>query len=140
MFSYPVRLTPDDNGTLLVTFPDVPEAITVGENEEDALIQGLDALEAAFEIYFAEKRPIPLPSKVRRGRPAVTLPALVASKVLLANELLAQNLRKADLARKMKVNQVQVDRILKMSHPTRIESIESALGVLGKHLEVRLAA
>ena len=46
MLSYPISLTPDDNGTLLVTFPDVPEAITVGEDEEDAKVQALDALEA----------------------------------------------------------------------------------------------
>lgn len=27
---YPVRLTPDDNNTVLITFPDVPEAISFG--------------------------------------------------------------------------------------------------------------
>ena len=31
MLAYPVVLEPDDNGTLLVTFPDVPEAVTFGE-------------------------------------------------------------------------------------------------------------
>ena len=30
MYQYPVQLKPDSNGTLLVTFPDVPEAITFG--------------------------------------------------------------------------------------------------------------
>ena len=33
MFDYPVILTPDD-GTVLVTFPDVPESITFGADEE----------------------------------------------------------------------------------------------------------
>src|ERR1700733_8921116 len=73
MLSYPIELTPDSNGTLLVTFPDVPEAITVGENEDDADVQALDALEAALEIYFSEKRFIPLPSKAKRGQRVVTL-------------------------------------------------------------------
>jgi len=139
MLSYPVTLTPDTNGTLLVTFPDVPEATSVGENETEALSEGLDALEAAFEIYFSEKRPIPMPSKAKRGQPVVRLPVLTASKVLLANEMVAQNVRKADLARLLDCDQVQVDRLLKMGHATKIESIEAALRALGKHLEVSLA-
>lgn len=139
MYAYPVKLTPDTNGTLLVTFPDVPEAISVGDDEADALAEGLDALEAAFEIYFAEKRLIPMPSKAKRGQPVVQLPALTASKVLLANEMVAQNVRKADLARMLDCDQVQVDRLLKMGHATKIESIEAALRALGKHLEVSLA-
>lgn len=140
MYVYPVKLTPDDNGTFLVTFPDVPEAITAGDDEADALVQGLDALEAAFEIYFAEKRPIPLPSKAKRGQRFVRLPVLTAAKVLLANEMLEQKVRKSDLAKKLHCNQVQVDRLLKMNHSTRIESVESALGALGKYLDLRLAA
>ncbi len=137
MLSYPISLTPDDNGTLLVTFPDVPEAITVGNDEEDAKIQALDALEAALEIYFAEKRSIPMPSKAKRGQPVVTLPALVTAKVLLAEEMLRQNVRKAELARRLSVNQVQVDRLLNFSHSSKIELVESAFAVLGKRLDVR---
>ncbi|MCC2665482.1 MAG: type toxin-antitoxin system HicB family antitoxin [Geminicoccaceae bacterium] len=45
MLAYPVVLEPDDNGTLLVTFPDVPEAVTFGEDEGDALKRAVDALE-----------------------------------------------------------------------------------------------
>lgn len=137
MLSYPISLKPDDNGTLLVTFPDVPEAITVGNDEEDAKVQALDALEAALEIYFAEKRSIPMPSKAKRGQPVVSLPALVTAKVLLADEMLRQNVRKAELARRLSVNQVQVDRLLKFSHSSKIEMVESAFAVLGKRLDIR---
>lgn len=137
MLSYPVTLTPDSNGTLLVTFPDIPEAISVGENVEDALVQGLEALEAAFEIYFNEKRIIPAPSEAEPGQHVVTLPVLVASKVLLANEAVEQKVRKAELARRLQVNPVQVDRLFKFSHGSKIEMIEAALGALGKRLEVR---
>ncbi|WP_035550630.1 MULTISPECIES: type II toxin-antitoxin system HicB family antitoxin [Burkholderiaceae] len=138
MLSYPIELTPDSNGTLLVTFADVPEALSVGENEDDVIVQALDALEAALEIYVSEKRPIPLPSRAKRGQHVVTLPALVTSKVLLANEMLQQNVRKAELARRLKVNQVQVDRLLNFRHSSKIEMVESAFAVLGRRLEVRL--
>jgi antitoxin HicB len=137
MLSYPINLEPDDNGTLLVTSRDIPEMAAVGESVEDALVQALDAFEAAFEIYFAEKRVIPKPSKAKRGQPVVTLPVLVASKVLLANEMIEQKVRKADLARRLHVNQVQVDRLLKFGHPSKIEMIESAFSTLGKRLDIR---
>lgn len=90
MLSYPINMRPDTNGTLLVTFPDVPEAITVGKNEDDARAQALDALEAALEIYFAEKREIPRPSRPKRGQQCVTLPIPTAMKALLTNKTLAR--------------------------------------------------
>jgi antitoxin HicB len=37
MFDYPVVLTPDGD-TVLVTFPDVPEAITFGVDDDDIQI------------------------------------------------------------------------------------------------------
>jgi len=43
MFDYPVTLTPDE-GTVMVTFVDIPEAITFGMDEDEALLQAVDAL------------------------------------------------------------------------------------------------
>ena len=63
MLDYPVILTPDD-GSVLVTFPDVPEAITQGEDEDEALLYAIDALESdPFPIYAVPDRFAP-----RHGR------------------------------------------------------------------------
>ena len=53
MYQFPVRFKPDTNGTLLVTFPDVPEAITFGENQADAMIRAAEALVEALSLYIA---------------------------------------------------------------------------------------
>ena len=90
MFSYPVKMERATNNTYLVTFPDIPEAVSVGDDEDEALLNALDALESAIEIYFDEKREVPLPSKAKKGQSVVKLPALVVSKVLLANEMIRQ--------------------------------------------------
>ena len=37
MFNYPIDIAYLDNGDVMVQFPDVPEAITYGENEDFAL-------------------------------------------------------------------------------------------------------
>jgi predicted RNase H-like HicB family nuclease len=50
MFNYPVTLTPDD-GSVLVTFADVPEAITFGADEDEALLNAIDALETGLSFY-----------------------------------------------------------------------------------------
>ncbi len=52
MFDDPVTLTPDDNGTVLMTFADVPEAITFGTDEDEALLNAIDALETGLSFYL----------------------------------------------------------------------------------------
>ena len=139
MLTYSMTLRPDTNGTYLVEFPDIPEAATVAKNEAEALASGLDALEAAIEIYFDEKRAIPAPSRVKRGQLSITLPALVTAKVLLANEMVSQGVRKAELARRLDVHMPQVDRLIDPRHSSKLEAIEAALSKLGKKLDIRVA-
>lgn len=136
MYSYPVHLEKDTNGSLLVTFPDIPEAASVGDNEDEALLNALDALESAIEIYFDEKREVPAPSKARKGQRAVTLPALVTAKVLLANEMVRQGVRKAELARRLELHMPQIDRLLDPRHSSKLDTIERAFEKLGKRLDV----
>jgi antitoxin HicB len=139
MLSYPITLTPDSNGTFLVGFPDIPEANSVGNDEDEALLNALDALETALEIYFDERRPIPMPSKAKRGQLVVELPALETSKVLIWNEMLAQEVRKAELARRLGVHMPQVDRLFDIRHSSKLEFVEEAAHALGKKLSVSLA-
>lgn len=138
MLTYPLTLTPDDNGTFLVQFPDVPEAITVADDDTEALVNGQEALEAAIEIYFDEKRVVPHPSKPKRGQLSVTLPAIVTAKVLLANEMVSQGVRKAELARRLKVHMPQIDRLVDLRHSSKLENIERAFHELGKSLDIRV--
>ncbi|HTJ94844.1 MAG TPA: type II toxin-antitoxin system HicB family antitoxin [Pararobbsia sp.] len=139
MYAYPIKIKPDDNGTLLVTFPDIPEAITVAESEEDVGRMALEALESAFDIYFDQRREIPAPSAPKRGQKTVTLSALVTSKVLLANEMVRQGVRKAELARRLRVHSPQVDRLLDPRHSSKIDAIESAFESLGRRLDISVA-
>lgn len=141
MLIYPVKLTPDDNGTLLVTFPDVPEAVTFGDDEAEALLRAEDALLVMLSAYMDDHQPIPEPSPLD-GRPGVALKVVAAGKVALHNTLLATGKRKADLARMLNLAPTLVDRLLSLHHKSRIEQIETALAVLGKRLvvDVREAA
>jgi antitoxin HicB len=136
MLNYPVTLTPDTNGTLLVGFPDFPQANSVGDNESDALANAVEALEVAVDIYFEQRLPIPLPSKPEPGQRVVSLPVLETAKVLVWNEMFAQKMRKADLARQLGVHTPQIDRLFDLKHSSKIEFVEEAAKALGKKLAV----
>jgi antitoxin HicB len=138
MLKYPITLTPDSNGTYLVSFPDLPEANSVGDDINVALKNAVDALETALSIYFEDRLPVPLPSKPKRNQATVTLPALETSKVLLWDEMLSQKLRKADLARKLSVHTPQIDRLFNIKHSSKLEFVEEAARALGKELSVSL--
>lgn len=138
MLSYPVTFTEDSNGSLLVGFPDLPNANTVGSNREEALANAADALETALEICVDERRAIPMPSPVHQGQPSVTLPALSTVKVLLWNEMLAQQIRKGELARRLGLQLPQVDRLFDLAQPSGIDLLERAAHALGRRIELRL--
>ncbi|MFT0533302.1 type II toxin-antitoxin system HicB family antitoxin [Castellaniella hirudinis] len=137
MLTYRYTLTPDDNGTLLIQFPDVPEAAAVAETKADAPHQAVEGLEAALQMYVDARRPIPAVS-FDFGEPAA-LGASATAKLLLADEMVRQGMRKADLARALGVHPPQVDRLLDLGHASKIEAVESALSILGRRLDVALA-
>jgi antitoxin HicB len=134
---FPVKLSKEPEGGYTVTFPDIPEAITCGESIEDALYHAKDALESAMDFYFDDKRPVPAPSKPKRGQHTVELPASVAAKVLLLNEMSGQKVRPAQLARRLKITPQEVTRLTSLRHATKIDGIALALKALGKTLEMR---
>jgi antitoxin HicB len=132
---YPARITQEDNGTLTVTFPDIPEAITFGETRGEALRRAVDALETALSFYIDDRRALPRPSPAR-GR-AIVNPSLQAQlKLQLYGAMRKAGFRKTDLARRMGVHAPQIDRLLDLTHASRLDQIESALAALGMRLEL----
>lgn len=82
--SYPALLEDTLEGGFVVTFRDVPEAITDGRSFEEALDYGADALAAATEFYLEDGRDFPLPSEPLDGEVLIELPAEAAARVFKA--------------------------------------------------------
>lgn len=138
MLRYPARITRDGDG-YLVSFPDIPEALTGAPTEEEALEMAADALVTAMDFYFEDRRAVPEPSARKRGQVLVEVPPSIGAKVLLLNEMLKQGTRPADLARLMGVKPQEINRLTTLTHPTKIDTIATALKALGKRLELSLA-
>lgn len=130
MFAYPIEFTPDDNGTVMLTFPDLPEAVTFGDDEEDALCNATDALETTLAGYIVDRRDIPAPSKAGR-RPTVSPTLLGQLKVALYRAMRTRKWRKADLAKAMGLNPRQIDRLLDLRHGSTVAQLDQALRICG---------
>ena len=100
-FDYPVVLTAQPEGGYVVTFPDVPEAITQGEDDDEALLVAVDALETALSFYVDARKPLPVPSKTKRGQPTVRPSALESAKLGVYRAMTDQGIKKAELARRL---------------------------------------
>jgi antitoxin HicB len=81
---YPAILT-QDGKFILVTFPDIPEAITQGDNVAHALEMAAEALETALDFYLEDRRAVPAPSPLKVGQHFVELPAAMATRVRSLN-------------------------------------------------------
>jgi antitoxin HicB len=137
MISYPVRIT-REGPAFLAQFPDVPIAHTFGDTKEECLENALDALETAFIALMSDRSEIPEPSRIKRGMDSVTLPALAEAKISLYREMLAAEMRKAELARRLGWHKPQVDRLLDLRHDSRLDQIERAFAALGKRVRIAI--
>jgi antitoxin HicB len=138
MFDYPVTLTPDE-GTVMVTFADVPEAITFGLDEDEALRQAVDALESALTFYIEDRKPLPTPSKPKRGQKTVRPSALECGKLGVYQAMTEQGIKKSELARRLGWHMPQIDRLFDLRHASKLDQIEAAASVLGKHVKLHIA-
>ena len=138
MFTYPADIA-RDGLDFLVSFPDIPEAMTAGATREEAIELARDALTTAMDFYFEDRRRVPAPSPVKPGQVGIDLPTSVSAKVLLLNEMVGQQIRPSELARRMDVRPQEVTRLLDLHHPTKIDTISAALVAMGRRLELQLA-
>lgn len=134
---YAVVLTPDDNDTVLVTVPDLPDAVTFGEDREDALARAVDAIESALMGRMADREAIPEPEA--DASDYAELPALSVAKIELYRTMRSEGVGKAGLAKRLGVALPQVDRLLDLRHHSRLDALERALAVLNRALVISVA-
>src|SRR5712691_5042576 len=136
-FVYPATLTPDaQDGGFVVTFVDVPEAITQGDDVPEALHQAADCLEEAIAGRIRRHDAIPEPSPVQAGQYAVAVPAQTAAKAALYVALRQTQLTQVELAVRLQCDEKAVRRLLDPRHASRLSRMEAALAVFGQQFVV----
>jgi antitoxin HicB len=134
MAQYQAEFKPEGD-VIVVMFPDLGYGATQGATETEALEMAEDFLVMALGDLIKQGKDVP-EATARRGRKYhwIQLPALASVKVELYRELKASGIRKAELARRLRISRGNVDRLFDLHHNTRLELLEAAFAVLGRRL------
>jgi len=135
MYHYALRFEQTEAG-IAVFCRDLPELTSYGKDIEHALREALDAIEATLSIYVDQRRAIPHASAARAGERVIYLPAASVAKIELWNAMQAQGMRKASLCRLLEISPLQGHRLVDFLHPSKISTLEQALGKLGRRLMI----
>jgi len=137
-YAYRATFEPgDDPGTIVVSFPDVPEAITEGSGEAEARTLAADALGLVLLQYLRLGRSLP-PASDGPGH-IVPVEADVAAKLAVIETFLGLGITKSELARRLGKDEKEVRRLLDPMHPTKLAPLSAALAAMGRRLVIGIA-
>ena len=135
--SYPASFLPEEDGKgFYVRFPDLPEALTGGDDLEDMFVQAADCLAEAIAGRIARGDAIPRPSKAKRGQHLIGVPLYLAPKLALYLAMRERRMANTEFAKRLGVSETVVRRMLNPRHDTKPEKIQAALAALGKRIVV----
>jgi antitoxin HicB len=140
IYVYDARIEAGDEGAKVVTFPDVPEAITEGDDRADALRMAADALGVALLTYARQGRALPERCARGRGLVPVAVEPDVAAKLAVMEAFAEAGITKAELAARLGKDEREVRRILDPTHATKLPTLQAALAALGRRLVVGVEA
>ena len=133
IYAYPCELASGEGRERVVSFPDVPEAITGGADRLEVMEMAGDALAVALAGYVHQKRDIPTPRAVEAGQELVAVPTVVAAKLALYSAMRAQRITKAELARRLGVSESAVRKLTNPDHRSLIGQVQKALQAVGQN-------
>lgn len=140
MFKYSASVSFDeDTEQFEISFRDFENLHSVAFNEDDIELEARDALTAMVGELIDSRIPIPEPTAAQEGEIVIHLPVLTCLKAALHNAMISTGTRKADLARKLNQKGPQIDRLLDVSHASKVETLEQALYLLGYEVSVSVA-
>jgi antitoxin HicB len=137
-FSYPARLKADEERRLVVHFPDLPEALTDGADEAEALAEASDCLSTALAARIVNEEDIPSPSRLRAGQYLVAPDATMALKAALYSALRARKMTVTDLARRLGIDDRKAARLIDPRAASSLASLEAALSALGYAIAIEM--
>lgn len=133
---YRLDIRKDSNNTYLATFPDLPGVHTYGDTREAAIARAGDAFLTGVEFMIRTKQNVPSPRTTGGTRFPVS--ALVASKIVLHNLMVRENVNRAEMCRRLNLHRPQVDRLVNLRHGSQLGQIEAAFEALGQRIEINV--
>ena len=128
-YAYPCDITPDveDGYGFLVSFPDVPEAITGADTWEESLFLAEDALIAALTFYVNGSEDLPISRAPSDGQVLITVPPLQTAKLDLYSAMRERGVSKSDLADMLGVSESEIADLLHLNSDSTAPQVEVAM-------------
>lgn len=128
---YAAVLAPQPEGGFSVTFPDIPEAITEGDDRGEALFNATEVLTLCLEQRIEDGDEIP-------GADWIEPEAGVQVALLMRQTRLAQGKTLADIARSLNTSWSAAQRLERPKGNHTLRQMERAAAALGKRLVIEL--
>jgi antitoxin HicB len=129
---YPAMLEPQSDGSLLVTFVDLPDTFTEGQSKEEALFNAAEVLSGMLGWRLEEAKDVPPPSQKVKGAYYVAPDAKTQAAMLLR---LARGDRSlSELARALETSWPSAKRLENPTHWPSLKTLDRAAAALGKKL------
>ena len=135
-FVYKAKFERGERRGVVVSFPDVPEAITEGRDVADARTQAEEALGLALLTYPARGLPVPKPRARGANLVSITVEPDIAAKLALLDAIRKQGLSQRAFARLIGKDEKEARRILDPMHATKLSTLSAALQRLGQRLVI----
>jgi antitoxin HicB len=137
-YSFPAELQRQPDGSFLVRFPDLPEAVTDGTTQTEALAEAADCLSEALAGRIRRGEPIPAASPVAGDMHSVEPDASITLKTALYSVLRDRRMTAADLARDLGIDERKAARLIDPRATSSLTSLEDALGVVGYEIGIEV--
>ena len=136
--AYPARYEAGEDGRILVTFRDLPEAATDGVDMKEAREEAVDLLDSALMFRMKYREDVPSPSKARKGEELVAPDTAVAMKIALYIAMRERGITAAELSRRLDVDYREAQRILNPHHATKTARMSEAIEATGSRAVIDL--
>lgn len=124
-----------DEGGFVITFPDIPEAISEADDKSSALFNASEVLDLCLKERLASGETLPTPSQFSDGV-WVEPSASVQAALLVRNTREKEGKNLAYLARALKTSWAAAQKLESSGNNPTLKQLERTAAVLGKRLVV----
>ena len=133
MYTYNAKIDWEED-CFLVTFPDFGWGCTSGDTIEEALSEAQDCLEQMIATIINEDEEVPQP--VYESAYIICPSTIIQGKLAIHQQLKEQNLLKAELGRRLGLDNKSLQRLVSPKYKVKIDQIERAMKALDKPVQL----
>ncbi len=130
----------EDGDGFVVSYPDIPWAITGGFTFKESLILAEDCLVVALAHYVDHDEDLPAPSPYQKGQELLTVQPVIAAQLDLYTAMREQGISLPELAERLGISEGDAAPLLSLDYCTPIGEVAKALRAVGRSSETEQAA